>query len=251
MSPRPPRYLFAALFLAAVGCASATLVPDAQRPAIQNELVNHARYLRVAFYVTPFFSDEGNWLITDVAPDQLDLIDRPDGTPVNPGKPVKILAPGQRVRVEQVEFATSLTIATRPLYTPRYNPWIYLRLVDDPVGSKPYILVLRPDLHNEVEFLEEVGRYLSPFPPDTEGFPPEVTKAIAGKTVRLGMTPTQVEMAWGYPERIVMDSPNTTQTWTWPMAKQRAWFASGALVGWTDHGALGGTLGPTPSEHEH
>ena len=237
----------AALALALVGCASATLIPDSQRPQIENDLTQHARYLRVAFYVTPFFGDQGNFLISDVSPDELDLIDKPDGTPVSPGKAVKILPPGMRVRIETVEFATSLQIATRPLYTPRYNPWIYVRPIDAPSGSAPYILVIRPDLRTRDEFLEEVGRFLTPFPPDMSAFTPEVTKAIAEKTVRVGMTPDQVEMAWGYPERVFMEGTARNQIWTWPMAKQRAWFASGALIGWLDHGSPGGTLG-TPTE---
>jgi hypothetical protein len=243
MSLRFLRLPITTLALAVVGCASATLIPDSQRPQIENDLTQHARYLRVAFNVTPFFGDDENFLITDVSPDELDLIDKPDGTPVSPGKVVKILPPGQRVRIETVEFATSLRIATRPLYTPRYNPWIYVRPIDAPIGSSPYILVLRPDLRTREEFLEEVGRFLTPFPPDTASFAPEVMKAIAEKTVRVGMTPTQVEMAWGYPERIFMEGTAKSQIWTWPMAKQRAWFASEALIGWLDHGTPGGTLG--------
>ena len=65
-------------------------------------------------------------------------------------------------------------------------------------------------------------------------------EAIVQKTVLTGMTTEQVQMAWGYPERIHIDDTQKTQQWTWPLGKQQATFKNNALLRWTDHGTAGG-----------
>ncbi len=224
-------------------CTGNTLIPEPQRVQIKDELVGHARYLRVACWVTPFFHDDGKLLLTDQAPDELDLVDRPNGTPVNPGDAIGILPVGTRLRIDAISFPTALEMADRLVMTPRYNPWVLL-LPPEQFGSsvKPYVMVLRPDLRSHDEFVQDLGRFLTETDPTPElkGFAAPVQAAIAKKTLAPGMTPRQVEMAWGYPEHIHIDGPTRAQTWTWPNDKQRAWFTSDALVHWTDHGKGGG-----------
>jgi hypothetical protein len=103
---------------------------------------------------------------------------------------------------------------------------------------KPYVLVLRQDLRSREDFLQELGRYLTDVDPTPElrAFTPSVQAAIAKKTLVAGMTPRQVEMAWGYPEHIHIDGPTHAQTWSWPDDKQRAWFSNDLLAHWMDHG---------------
>ncbi|MHB8417324.1 MAG: hypothetical protein ACYDCL_04560 [Myxococcales bacterium] len=229
--------------LAAAGCAGSTLIPEPQRVQLEDELAGHARYLRVACYVTPFFHDDGKLLLTDQAPDELDLIDRGNGTPLDPGPPLAILPPGTRLRIETISFPTALEMVNRLLMTPRYNPWVLLTPPEQ-FGSdvKPYVLVLRPNLRSHDEFVQDLGRYLAESDPTAElqSFPAAVQAAIAKKKVVAGMTPHQVEMAWGYPERIHLDGPTRSQEWHWPDDKQRAWFTADALSHWIDHGKADG-----------
>ncbi|HUB09334.1 MAG TPA: hypothetical protein VMB50_20180 [Myxococcales bacterium] len=225
--------------LVLAGCTGNTLIPEPERVQLKDELVGHARYLRVACWVTPFFHDDGKLLITDEAPDELDLVDRPNGTPVDPGQAIGILPPGTRLRIEAVSFPTALEMADRLVMTPRYNPWVFLTQPDQfGANVKPYVLVLHQDIHSRDEFLQELGRFLTDVDPTPElkAFPPAVQAAIAKKTLIAGMTLRQVEMAWGYPERIHIDGPTHAQTWSWPDDKQRAWFSSDALAHWMDHG---------------
>jgi hypothetical protein len=235
--------LAAASFLSLAACAGNTFIPEPQRVLLQDQLGGHARYLKVACYVTPFFHDDGKLLLTDKSPDELDLVDRPNGTAIFPGQPIKILPPGTRLRIDRVSFPTALEVAERMPITPKFNPWVILNLPDDFGGAKdPFVLVLRPDMQSHDQFMQELSRFLTEEDPTPllKSFPPAVQNAIAQKTVVVGMSPRQVEMAWGYPERIHLDGPTRSQVWSWPQDKQRAWFTADALTNWIDHGQGGG-----------
>lgn len=233
----------AAPLLVLAACAGNTLIPQPQRVQLEEELAGHTRFLKVACYVTPFFHDDGKLLLTDQSPDELDLIDRPNGTPVLPGAPLQILPPGTKLRIERISFPTTLEVAERIPLTPRYDPWVLLYAPDDfGRGGKPYVLVLRPGLRSHDELLQELDRFLTEEDPAPllKSFPAPVQAAIAQKSLLVGMSPRQVEMAWGYPERIHLDGPTHAQLWHWPQDKQRAWFSADALTNWMDHGQGGG-----------
>jgi hypothetical protein len=235
--------LAVASLLGVAACAGNTFIPEPQRVQLQDELAGHARYLKVACYVTPFFHDDGKLLLTDQSPDELDLIDRPNGEPVLPGPPMKILPPGTKLRIDRVSFPTALEVAERIPLTPKYYPWVLLYAPDDfGSASKPYVLVLRPDMRSHDEFVQELNRYLGDENPTPllKSFPPAVQSAIAQKTVSVNMSTRQVEMAWGYPARIHLDGQTHAQVWSWPQDKQRAWFSADALTNWMDHGQGGG-----------
>ncbi|MHB1843557.1 MAG: hypothetical protein ACYCWW_01810 [Deltaproteobacteria bacterium] len=244
-----------ALTIAAVSlsaCVGNTLIPDAQREQIEDDLAGHVRFLKLAVDVTPFFRDAGKLLLTAQAPDELDLLDSPQGSPIDPGKPIALLPPGTKLRIAKVSFATAFEVTARLPLTPRFNPWIYLYPPDDvEQRGRPYIIVLRPDIRTHDEFLQEVARYLVPVDPTPElrSFPADVQAAIAKKALVVGMTPGQVEMAWGYPERIHIDGPTKTQRWTWPDDKQKAWFSGDQLAGWDDHGQQAGSPAGAAQPH--
>lgn len=233
----------AAALLALASCAGTTLIPEPQRVQLQDDLAGHVRYLRVSCYVTPFYRDAGKLLLTDQSPDEIDQIDQPNGQPMNPGAPLQILPAGTRLRIEKVSFPTAFEVTSRVLLTPRYNPWVLLFPPDDfAAQGQPYVLVLHPNLTTHDEFLQELGRYLTTFDPSSElqALPQPVQRAIAEKQLLAGMTTHDVERAWGYPERIHLDGATHTQRWLWPEEKQKAWFNAETLVGWDDHGTLGG-----------
>jgi hypothetical protein len=227
--------------LALAACAGNTFIPEGQRIQLEDELGGHVRYLKVSCYVTPFFHDNGKLLLTATSPDELDLIDRPNGTPINPGETIKIIPAGTRLRIAHVSFPTALEVAERMPITPRYNPWVLVTTPED-FTDKPFVLVLRPDMMTRDDFLQELGRYLTDEDPAAQlkSFPPPLQTAIAQKSLVVGMSPRQVEMAWGYPEHVHLDGPSHSQVWSWPQDKQRAWFTADALTNWMDHGNGGG-----------
>ncbi len=235
------RPLLAALCLSLAACAGNTLLPEPDRAELQQQLDGHVRYLRVACYVTPFFHDSGMLLLTDQAPDELDLVDKGNGQPLNPGTPVRILPPGTPLRIQEISFPTAFEVTTRTLMTPKWNPWVLLKSPKDFHDDKPYVIVLHQDIRTREEFLQTLGNYLAADDPTPQlsALSATVRNAIAAKGVIAGMTPHDVEMAWGYPEQIHIDGPTRSQTWTWPYGKQKAWFSADGLVRWEDHGRAG------------
>jgi len=237
-----------ALLLLLSTCAGNALLPQPDRVRLDNELVSHARYLKVSCYVTPFFRSDAAWLLTDRTPDETDLIERPDGSPIEPGDPVGVLSAGTVLRIESISWPTGLTVAGRELMTPRENPWVYLRPAEAASTAarlsqgRPFILVLRPDLRTRDEALTEIDRFLSlqDPPPELRNLSVATGEGVAHKTLVLGMAPEQVQQSWGYPERIHVDTPKRTQLWTWPYGRQKAWFANETLVKWEDHGKTTG-----------
>jgi hypothetical protein len=240
------------LLLALTACAGNALLPESERVSLQNELTSHARYLKVSFYVTPFFRSDSAWLLTDRSPDETDYLERNDGMPILPGEPLGILPAGTLLRIEDISWPTGLTVAGRELMTPRENPWVYLRPVEPSTPAarlsqgRPFILVLRPDLRTRDEALTEIDRFLSQQDPTPElrNLPMAIVDAVEHKDLAAGMAPEQVQQAWGYPERIHIDTPKHTQYWTWPKGTQKAWFENEILVKWEDHGKTTGSTSP-------
>jgi hypothetical protein len=238
--------------LLVTGCAGNALLPEPDRVALDDSLAAHARYLKVSFYVTPFFHEDTAWLLTDRGRDDADYVDPNDQKRLDPGAPVGILPVGTLLRIERISWPTGLTMVGREPDTPRDCPWIYLRPVDS--GSvaahlsagKPFIVVLRGDLRTRDDMQTEIDRFLTSQNPIPELRNVSVTfvDAVDHKNLVAGMAPLQVQQAWGYPEHIHIDAPKRTQLWTWPSGKQQAWFQDEVLVRWDDHGKLGGESPP-------
>jgi hypothetical protein len=246
------RAILTALLLVS-GCAGNALLPEPDRVALDDSLSAHARYLKVSFYVTPFFDDNTAWLLTDRGREDADYVDPNDHLRLDPGEPVGILPVGTLLRIERISWPTGLTMVGREGGTPRDCPWIYLRPVEAGslaarlAGDKPFILVLRGDLRTRDDMQTEIDRFLTtqnPLP-GLRNLSVAIVDAVEHKTLMTGMVPEQVQQSWGYPEHIHIDAPKRTQLWTWPSEKQQAWFQDEILVRWDDHGKLGGE---SPSE---
>lgn len=204
------------------GCAtSQVFVPPEQAAALQRTMAGEERYLRVAFFATPFFGDATKKLLSPVSPEQLRLLLNPDGTPVSPGPAERVFAPGTPVRVLQLEFPTAYAMSERVLYTPRTLAWVYLDVGGTPKGSPPFILVLRPGLRDEQEVKSELERYLSKnsVAPQLDGFSDAVRAAVLEKKAIVDMPADAVEMALGYPERKVLELEGAVKKETWHYAE--------------------------------
>src|SRR5687767_12101969 len=99
----------ALLTLALCGCATnQTIVPPEQRAALKRNLEGQDRYLKLSFYATPFFGDATKRLLTPVPPDQVRLLEEPNGKPINPGTVEATFPAGTEVRIRALEFPTVL-----------------------------------------------------------------------------------------------------------------------------------------------
>ena len=222
------------------GCVPPSQLPPEGRETVVRTLARQPRYLRVAVYVAPFFGDGSRLLLSDRPVSELQVLEAPDGKSITPPPAIRILPPGTPVFVDGVQFPTGTVAWSRPLTTPRYNPWL-LATVEG--LDKPAVLVLATESTRAVDVLAEVGRVLTQDDPTAifAALPDSVRDAIREKTVVEGMTREATAMAWGYPDRIVIDRPARTEEWHWTNSTRKASFLDDRLVR-TD-GGKGSTRG--------
>lgn len=221
----------AALLAALAGCTPRAVIPDAERQRVASTLSGQQRWLRVAVYVGPFWSDRTKVLVSDAPTDGLDLVETPNGQPVDPPPPDRILPPGTAVRIREVEFPTGWMIAQRVVMTPRYHPWVLLDVAGD---DRPHVLVLEQTAASFEAVRAEVDRVLTTDDPSSvlAALPPEQREAVGRKELVEGMSPRAVEMAWGLPERRRIDRPAATEEWVWPGGRRKAFFLEERLQRW-------------------
>lgn len=230
------RILIASVLALTLGaCASHTKLPPDDRARLERELTgkDSAKFLKLSYFVTPFFGDGTKKLLSHVPPDEVRLLNHPDGSPVNPGAVEKVLPAGRKVRVAKVEFPTSWVVTERIPYSPRTQPWVYLQVSEEP-NTQPFILVLRPGIKTHDEFVAELGRYLSDQDPSRlmDAWSDSVREAVKKKSAITDMPAEALEMAWGYPELIKRehDGDKKNEIWVYPGRKRIAHLTDGRLV---------------------
>jgi len=225
------RALALSLVLAASGCYPRASVPDTERQKSSRELEGQQRFAKVALYVGPFFGDATRLLASDQPLDELDLLQNGAGETIAPPRAERILAPGTPLRIEKVEFPTGWIIARRVVMTPRYHPWVFLSLQGEP---RPAVLVLPQTLATAEDVRVELERYLggSESAAAFEALPEPQRAVVAKKRLVEGMTARAVEMAWGYPEKKIIDRPARTETWSWADDRRKAYLQEEKLVRW-------------------
>jgi hypothetical protein len=221
--------------LLAAGCASYATVPQEDRMALVRDLTGRRsdKFLRLSFYVSPFFGDTSKKLLSPVPPDEVRLLKQASGEAIEPGLVERILPAGARVRITKVEFPTAVALTERPLHTPRTLPWIYLHALGESEQA-PLILVLRPEIRSGEEFLAELDRYLS----DTDleatyaRWSQVVQQAVRTKTAVIDMPAEALEMAWGYPDRKQISFANSAkhEEWVYSGERRKAYLADGRVV---------------------
>lgn len=217
--------------LVLAGCFPRASIPEGERQRATRELQGQLRFAKVALFVGPFFGDDSKLLVSDQPPDELDLLESPNGAVIAPPPPDRVLLPGTPMRIDSVEFPTGWLIAKRVVMTPRYHPWVYLSLEGE---ARPLVVVLPQTVSSAEDVRAELDRVLGASDPGSafRGLPEVQRAAIALKRPTDGMTAQALEMAWGYPEKKVIDRPATTEQWTWPTGKRKAFLRDGKLVRW-------------------
>lgn len=222
--------LLVPLVLAA--CFPRASVPEGERERASRELEGQLRYAKVALYVGPLYGDNHKLLVTDQPVEELDLLEAVDGKAIAAPQPDRVLPPGTALRVRAVEFPTGWTIAGRVIMTPRYHPWVYLELAGD---DRPAVVVLSQLAASADDVKSELERYVGTADPSPayRALPEVQRAAIAIKRPIEGMGPQALEMAWGYPEKKVIDRPAATEEWSWAEGRRKASLRDGKLVRWS------------------
>jgi hypothetical protein len=217
------------------GCTTTQVfIPSEARPGIVRQVEGEDRFFKVSFFVTPFFGDASRKLLAPVQPDELRLLENTDGTPIHPGPVEQVFPAGTLVRIKKVDFPSSFTMAERMLMTPRTLVWITLDVGGTPKTAPPYVLVLRPGIKDEAEFMSEVERYLGKEDPAPRlaAFTDPVRQAVLTKRAILDMPAEALEMAWGYPasKKLSFEGEKKLETWTWPGGQRVAMLADGRVT---------------------
>lgn len=225
------RTALAAALAVLAACAPRAVIPDPERERVHKELAGEQRWLRAAAYAGPLWGDHSRVLLSDQPLSELELVLSPGGDPIAPPPAERIVPPGTKVRVEDVEFPTGWTIASRVVMTPRYHPWAILEVPGD---TRPHVIVLSQTAASFDEVRAELDRILTKDDPSSfySALPGEQRAAVAKKELVEGMGLRAVEMAWGLPEKKKIDRPAGTEEWTWPAGKRRAFFQDERLVRW-------------------
>lgn len=229
------RLFSACVLLVASSCASYTALTEEQRGQIERELARSDRpeYLKLSYYVTPFFGDAGKKLLTPLPPQEVRLLDDTGGKPISPGDVETVLPAGTPIVIDKIEFPTSLAVTERIVYTPRTQPWVYLHVPGAAQGA-PLILVLRPEMKSEADVRAELARYLTeqdPAPTIAQ-WSKSVQEAVSRKQALVDMPSQALEMAWGYPERIHREFQEVgrKEQWIYPGDKRKAVLLEGRVV---------------------
>src|SRR5258708_20223231 len=96
-----------AIGLSIASCAHYTSLSAEDRQGLQRELTREQadRFLRLSYYVTPFFGDSSKRLLTPTPPGELHLVND-SGHRVRPGGVERGLPPATPVPVPKVDFPT-------------------------------------------------------------------------------------------------------------------------------------------------
>jgi hypothetical protein len=181
------------------------------------------RYQNVTFqlaqsmWVGPFFRDDSRRLLSRMPPGEDVLLQTPEGKPIAPGPATGVLPAGTKMTVLRVSFPTSWDKVTRPILTPRDQPWVELA-VNGKAGADA-ILLLSPGLPTLETVFEEVSHYLSEKPVQEEvaALPPADQRAVETKELAAGISQRAVELAFGMPNfrHVYGEGASRIEDWTW------------------------------------
>jgi hypothetical protein len=217
-----------------LGCTPAVIIPDADRLKVARELDGRRRWLRVAVYLGPFFGDREEALISDQPFPELELLETPGGRTIAPPAPERTLPPGTPVVLRKVEFPTPMLMAQRVIMTPRHLPWAWLEVPGEP---RPAILVLPAGMASFEDVRAELDRVLANFDPsrDLQALSEGQRRAVERKEILEGMGPAAITMAWGQPERRIVDRPAGKEQWIWRGGRRKAWLEDERVVRFEGH----------------
>ena len=226
-----------AIGLSIASCAHYTSLSAEDREGLQRELTREEadRFLRLSYYVTPFFGDSSKRLLTPTPPGELHLVND-SGQRVRPGGIERVLPAGTTVRVLKVEFPTAWTVAHRPVETPRSLPWVYLQTSPNP-SSTPLILLLPSRIDSVDIFKAELDLYASVSDPSASlsRWSEPIREAVRTKNAIPDMPDDALEMAWGYPERkrVSYEGSTRNEEWIYSGGARVAYLVDSRLSTWS------------------
>lgn len=232
-----------------LSCASQTRLPAPVRERIQSRHAESIVALKSSHYYGDFYGENEHWLLSPYAfKDTSDLVDT-RGRPIYPRGERGVVPAGSVFRIKTIEFPDMRAMATRMLMTPRFNPWVILEPLNNPLleSRRSTIVVLPRNIKSE-EGVEKALKLR--FGPEEEVHTwlkarnPRVRLAIKYKEIEPEMTQDELVASWGIPKR-----------WIYEDGRKVAWYGSREV--WLRHEKIvkdmpGRTLtGEAPPAQEH
>jgi len=195
---------------ATAACPSYTVIPDDARARLDERHAGELLYLKQSLYAGRFYDDDRYRLVHPRRFEELTYLRTVEGAPLVPPPADEIIPAGTRVRVERLEWPDGDAVFRRPLYTPRYTTWIFLRVARERGSdvtverNERHILLLPGGLHDEATFEEWFAASLSDTDPNPwlVSLPDAWQVGIEQKKPALGMTYEALTSALGFPDRI-------------------------------------------------
>ncbi|HOX45289.1 MAG TPA: hypothetical protein PK668_16960 [Myxococcota bacterium] len=214
--------LAAASLVSLPGCATLTLLSEADQLAVQKAHQGGTFYLKQPWFVGPFYRYEDRLFVSERAFDERVLLESVGGEPMLPLEPTAILPLGRKVRVTQVEFPTGGAVEGRRLKSPRHFTWVLMEDLDQP-GGLPYVMVLTQSFRTPKAFADAIGQYLVAEDPRPAfaARRPEVLDAIDRKVIIKGMRAEELMRSRGYPDQMLRKKEGEVSVETWLYGKER------------------------------
>jgi hypothetical protein len=198
------------LVVGASACPSYTVIPDDARARLDERHGGELLFLKQSLYAGRFYDDDRFRLVHPRRFDELTYLRTVEGDPIPPPPADEIIPAGTRVRVERLEWPDGNAVFRRPLYTPRYTTWIFLRVArergaDVTVERKErHILLLPGGLHDEATFEEWFAASLTKTDPNPwlASLPDDQRVGIEQKKPVRGMGYEALTAALGFPDRL-------------------------------------------------
>jgi hypothetical protein len=195
--------------LTVLGCPSYTQIPDGTQKRISELRDGELLWLKQSMYAGDFWDDDRYRLMSARRFEEISYLRTTEGEPLPPPPADSIIPAGTRVRVERVAFPTGDAVFRRPLYTPRYTTWVFLRVAKDRGDTrleheKRHIMLLPAYLNGEEAFDLWFEASLTDEDPNPwiHKLPPEQRVAVEQKRALTGMDYQTLTAALGFPDQL-------------------------------------------------
>jgi hypothetical protein len=220
------------ILFACVGCASYTKMPEKSRVALDLRYKNRKVELKSSCYYGDLYDENEKFLLSPYPFDDVFHLVDLDNAPIHPKGQRGIVPAGTPFVIDRIEFPDVAAMSRRMLTTPRYNPWVYLKIAPEAQGfptERTYILVLPMDFTTEEAIENEIAVLLAPEGKVTKWLAevrPTIRVAIEHKDVAEGMSKDELMAAWGRPRKWI---PETEADVAW-YPKNELWLVKDVVT---------------------
>ncbi len=227
------------LWLSTLSCRAASL---SGVPHFTAAYAGRTVELRQSAYFGPLYDDTDRLLLSPHTPASTSHLVNLRGEPLHPPKARGILPSGSQFVVRRVSLPSRLSLLTRMLKSPRFHPWVELRLLPQPAAplagsqpptERPFVWVLPLTARDAKEIATAMAEAFSS-PPQTAQFlaarRPTVAVAIAQKSLLLDMTTAEMVAAMGPPQRAFVEQRQAQRLQVAWYADTEAWLQDGRIV---------------------